>query len=202
MRGQPRPHALGFVFGCRHCREMFLERANGDLVLPHWSICRVPGSERERFKNGGDGRYCFGLEEWIPTARFHDPFPVQSYNIHVRRGGIALEQKCFAVPLMHSMARKDPKPDALLAAMVRFRFENVDDYFYWLSTDCLTWRGVDHAARALAEIRHPDARRLQREADRFRQVRINGRVTKRFDARKGDVDITGRNGRIVVEARY
>jgi hypothetical protein len=52
--------------------------------------------------------------------------------------------------------------------------EDVDDYFYWLSTNCLTWRGVDHAARALAAIGHPDAARLQKEANRFRRDLIRG----------------------------
>ena len=50
--------------------------------------------------------------------------------------------------------------------------EDVDDYFYWLSTNVLTWRGCDTAAGALEAIDHPEARRLRREADAFgRDVR-------------------------------
>ena len=52
--------------------------------------------------------------------------------------------------------------------------EDVDDFFYWLSTNCLTWRGVDSAARALAEIDHPDAGRFQREANAYRRDLIRG----------------------------
>ncbi len=52
--------------------------------------------------------------------------------------------------------------------------EDVDDFFYWLSTNCLTWRGVDSAARALAEIGHPDAVRFQREANAYRKDLVRG----------------------------
>lgn len=45
--------------------------------------------------------------------------------------------------------------------------EDVTDYYYWLSTNALTWRGVNHAARALSAINHPEAARLQREADAY-----------------------------------
>ena len=52
--------------------------------------------------------------------------------------------------------------------------EDVDDFFYWLSTNTLTWRGVNHAARALASVGHPDAVRLGREANAFRRDLIDG----------------------------
>lgn len=45
--------------------------------------------------------------------------------------------------------------------------EDVTDFFYWLSTNALTWRGVDIAARALEEINHPEAGRVRREADAY-----------------------------------
>lgn len=42
--------------------------------------------------------------------------------------------------------------------------EDVRDFYYWLSTNCLTWRGLDAAAAALAEVGHPAGERLVREA--------------------------------------
>lgn len=52
--------------------------------------------------------------------------------------------------------------------------EDVDDYFYWLSTNSLTWRGVEYAARALEAIDHPDAPRVRAEADDYRKCLIEG----------------------------
>ncbi|MHB1458018.1 MAG: hypothetical protein ACYC0V_14005, partial [Armatimonadota bacterium] len=52
--------------------------------------------------------------------------------------------------------------------------EDVSDYFYWLSTNACTWRGVDSAARALEAIGHPEAARIRREADEYRKDLING----------------------------
>ena len=57
--------------------------------------------------------------------------------------------------------------------------EDVTDFYYWLSTNALTWRGADHAARALAEIGHPEADRLRGEADRYRHDLIRGFETMR-----------------------
>jgi hypothetical protein len=57
--------------------------------------------------------------------------------------------------------------------------EDVQDYFYWLSTNALTWRGADRAARALAAIGHPQAARLQREADAYKSDLIHGFETMR-----------------------
>lgn len=45
--------------------------------------------------------------------------------------------------------------------------EDVTDYCYWLSTNCLTWRGTDQSARALETIGHPEAPRIRRESDAF-----------------------------------
>ncbi len=57
--------------------------------------------------------------------------------------------------------------------------EDVDDHFYWLSTNCLTWRGLDSAAAALDRFGHPEARRFRREADAYRRDLIRGFETAR-----------------------
>lgn len=45
--------------------------------------------------------------------------------------------------------------------------EDVTDYYYWLSTNALTCRGVLAAAEALTETGHPEGARLLREAREF-----------------------------------
>jgi hypothetical protein len=57
--------------------------------------------------------------------------------------------------------------------------EDVDDYFYWLSTNALTWRGLNSAAEALERFEHPEAARLRREADAYRRSLIAGFETAR-----------------------
>lgn len=52
--------------------------------------------------------------------------------------------------------------------------EDVTDFYYWLSTNVLTWRGTDAAARALEAFGHPAARRVRRESDRYRRDLARG----------------------------
>jgi hypothetical protein len=52
--------------------------------------------------------------------------------------------------------------------------EDVEDFFYWLSTNCLTWRGLDSAAAALEKYGHAEATRYRREADAFKRDLIRG----------------------------
>ena len=57
--------------------------------------------------------------------------------------------------------------------------EDVGDYFYWLSTNAFTWRGVEHVARALEAIGHPEAARVRAEADDYRAALTKGYETSR-----------------------
>lgn len=57
--------------------------------------------------------------------------------------------------------------------------EDVDDYFYWLSTNSLTWRGLDAAALALERFGHPEAARHSHEADAYKRDLIRGFETAR-----------------------
>ncbi len=52
--------------------------------------------------------------------------------------------------------------------------EDVKDFYYWLSTNCLTWRGLDAAAHALAEVGHSEGERLVREAKAYREDLLAG----------------------------
>ncbi|MCL5998491.1 MAG: hypothetical protein M1546_20915, partial [Chloroflexi bacterium] len=57
--------------------------------------------------------------------------------------------------------------------------EDVDDYFYWLSTNSLTWRGLESAAAALERFGHPEATRFRQEADAYRDDLVRGFETAR-----------------------
>jgi hypothetical protein len=52
--------------------------------------------------------------------------------------------------------------------------EDVLDFAYWLSTNAFTLWGFDNAARALADIGHPEAGRLVREAEAYRADLLAG----------------------------
>jgi hypothetical protein len=45
--------------------------------------------------------------------------------------------------------------------------EDIGDWWTWLSTSCYTWRGLDSAAWALEQIKHPEASRVRKEADAY-----------------------------------
>lgn len=57
--------------------------------------------------------------------------------------------------------------------------EDVQDFYYWLSTNTLTWRAVDTAAQALEAFKHPEASRIRAEADAYRADLIKGFETSR-----------------------
>jgi hypothetical protein len=45
--------------------------------------------------------------------------------------------------------------------------EDIGDWWTWLSTSCYMWRGLDSAAWALEQIKHPEAPRVRKEADAY-----------------------------------
>jgi hypothetical protein len=47
------------------------------------------------------------------------------------------------------------------------RLEDIGDWWTWLSTSCYTWRGLDSAAWALEQIKHPEAPRVRQEANAY-----------------------------------
>jgi len=42
--------------------------------------------------------------------------------------------------------------------------EDIGDWWTWLSTSCYSWRGLDSAAWALEQIKHPNAKRIRKAA--------------------------------------
>lgn len=50
--------------------------------------------------------------------------------------------------------------------------EDIGDWWTWLSTSCYTWRGLDSAAWALEQIKHPDAKRIRKAADEYRATML------------------------------
>lgn len=57
--------------------------------------------------------------------------------------------------------------------------EDTGDYWYWLSTNALTWRGCDTAAAALEAIGHAQAARIRKESDAYKKDLIRGFETMR-----------------------
>jgi hypothetical protein len=57
--------------------------------------------------------------------------------------------------------------------------EDVTDFHYWLSTNALTWRGVDTAAKALEATGHPEAARIRQESDAYKTDLVRGFETMR-----------------------
>jgi len=49
------------------------------------------------------------------------------------------------------------------------RLEDIGDWRCWLSTNVYSWWGMNNAARALAAIRHPEAKRLLADAEDYRK---------------------------------
>jgi len=61
-------------------------------------------------------------------------------------------------------ANRQPLERGLLPAG---SLEDIGDWWTWLSTSCYTWRGLDSAAWALEQIKHPEAKRVRQAADNF-----------------------------------
>jgi len=60
--------------------------------------------------------------------------------------------------------------------------EDVTDFYYWLSTNALTWRATEYAARALETANHPEAARVRAEAEAYKADLIKGFETQRENA--------------------
>lgn len=124
--GQPRPHAVAYSFGCKHSPQRYWLEPNGDLLLHKHNLERLdqPGQAAARYAAKGNARFLFGLDRWRSTARYTDPAPAPVCNLHFARGDVLLEQKSLAVPLSASILDGEPGYDAVVVALLRFRFTN------------------------------------------------------------------------------
>jgi len=52
--------------------------------------------------------------------------------------------------------------------------EDVREYCYWLSTNALTYRGLEAAGSVLTEIGHPDGKRITKDAAEYRRSILDG----------------------------
>jgi len=83
--------------------------------------------------------------------------------------------------IVRERARTAKRKDIARGLLPAGSLEDIGDWWPWLSTNCYTWRGLDTAAWALAQIDHPEAPRLRREADDYRAaiLRAFGEASQR-----------------------
>ncbi|HSV74194.1 MAG TPA: hypothetical protein VLH79_10580, partial [Chthonomonadales bacterium] len=78
-------------------------------------------------------------------------------------------------------ARTASRKDLARGLLPAGSLEDIGDWWPWLSTNCYTWRGLDTAAWALARVGFPEAARLRREAEDYRDaiLRAFGEASRR-----------------------
>lgn len=131
LLGQPRPHPVANVIGCKGARQLFRLEPTGDVVINKADTARVPGRDTGLFKNDGLAYFFFGLERWVVNGRYPDPAPAPADNLLVRSGDMVLERKAFAAPIERSALAGELPGDAPICALLRFRFTNQGDKSAW-----------------------------------------------------------------------
>lgn len=66
--------------------------------------------------------------------------------------------------IIRETARTQARPELERGLLPAGSLEDIGDWWTWLSTSCYTWRGLDSAAWALEQIKHPDAKRIRAAA--------------------------------------
>jgi hypothetical protein len=129
--GQPRPHTAAWSLGFKNARQRFWQDPNGDVTLESTTIRQLPAADTERYANdeggggNGNGRFFFGLEEWIALGRSSDAAPALASNFRARKGAIELDQTSLAAPLDGQIQGGPIVGDRDLVCLVRFRLRNV-----------------------------------------------------------------------------
>jgi len=124
FHGQPRPHAVAYTLGWKHARQRFWIEPNGDIVLHRHNVTWTPGADTERFASEGNGRFLFGLGEWVPAGRYTDPHPAFAWNLLFKHGGLLREQRYVAVPLRREAAAGEVNGDEAIVLLTRIRVCN------------------------------------------------------------------------------
>lgn len=123
-RGQPRPHAVPYFVGVALARQRFRIEPNGEVWVYPRDVEWVPGRDTDRAHMSGIMHVRFGLEDWMAVSRYTDPEPANVLNLRVRGGGLVLDEKVFATPLLTSMVGGAWASDDPMVAMARFEFRN------------------------------------------------------------------------------
>jgi hypothetical protein len=74
--------------------------------------------------------------------------------------------------IIRERSRTFNRKDLAAGLLPAGRLEDIGDWWFWLSTSCYTWRGLDAAGWALEQIQHPEANRVKREAAAYRDVLV------------------------------
>ena len=184
--GQPRPHMVPNVIGCKGARQMFWLNPNGDILIKKGdTVNGVPGLDKGLFKNDGNACFFFELERWTMNERYPDPAPTPADNMLLQRNGVVLERKTFAAPICRSVLGGELPGDEPICALLRFRFANRGDAAAWAELP-VGYSGNANAADALDPVRAENGRisGSWRGADVFRA------------AYAGDMAAENRGGRL------
>jgi hypothetical protein len=129
--GQPRPHAAAWSLGFKHSRQHFWQDPSGDITLESSTIRQLPAADTKRYANDegrwgeGNGRFFFGLEDWITLGRYCDAAPALASHLHARKSDIELDQTSLAAPLDGQIQGGPFVGDRDLVCLVRFRLRHV-----------------------------------------------------------------------------
>jgi hypothetical protein len=145
-----------------------------DAWLHYQGTAALPGdfSTKEGILYGAGGYEAGGYNQhhgWILWA-MGEHFRYTRDTNWLRRSAPGILQA--ANWIITESARTRSRDDLSRGLLPRGTLEDIGDWWTWLSTSCYTWRGLDNAAWAFEQIRHPEAARLRREADTYHATMI------------------------------
>ncbi len=127
LNGQPHPHPVAFSVGCQYARQRYWIEPNGDVVLMRANVATVPASDTPRYRNSGDARMRFRLDEWVVRGRWADPTPAPIWTISREADGLVLDQTLCAVPLLQPIDGPELRGDSPTVCLIGFRCVNTTD---------------------------------------------------------------------------
>ncbi len=127
LNGQPHPHPVAFSVGCQYARQRYWIEPNGDVVLMRHNVTSVPAHDTPRFRNTGDARMRFDLDEWVIRGRWPDPTPAPIWTISREADGLVLDQTVCAVPLLQPIDGPELRGDSPTVCLIGFHCVNNSD---------------------------------------------------------------------------